>query len=543
MSKQKITKKITAPRGGYRRTIESGRNREFVEVEVSSVGRNPFDLSHNFAFTGNLGELIPTLCKVVYPNEDWTIGADMLVRLQALVAPAMHRLDVRTDFFAVPLRLLWPNFEKFVRNDASGAGLPAWPFVTVSDAVGPNIARFLDYIGVNVDTGVSGTAENISAMAGAAYNMIYNEWYRAGQVITTPLLDQLSDGNNNTNLAALFGIQKVSFEHDYFTSCLPDPQLGASPVDIPLGLITTTAFTTQQPHFVETTGVIPTGGTQQILQGPPGNIFHDTVASGQKLMYDPDGTLQVEATTITDLRRAEIMQEWLERTARGGDRYTEVVLMHFNEHTSDARLQRPEFISGVTSPVHISEVLNTTGEDGGLPQGNMAGHGVSVAEGTFGHYHSEEHCIIMGLTYIIPKPAYFQGIPREFDVPANPLDGLMWPTFAHIGEQAVRLRELYAFTPDSNEVFGFNPRFSELKYAQNRIAGLFKTPAGSGGLSFWTFARRYGVKPTLSKEFLEVDATDFLDPFAVEEDDLILFNVYFKIRAIRCLPTFSTPHL
>lgn len=536
--KKTINKKITAPRGGYRRTIESGRNREFTQVETERVGRNPFDLSHNFAFSGNIGEIMPTLCKMAYPNEDWTIGADMLVRLQALVAPAMHRVDVRTDFYAVPLRLIWPNFEKFARNDSSGAGLPAWPFITASSGSAAAVKRFLDYIGINADNGA--TSESISAMAGAAYNMIWNEWYRAKSVITTPVVDQLIDGSNNGSLPALFSLKKVSFEHDYFTSCLPDPQLGASPVDIPLGNITLNPNWggINTPVFEDNAGVIPLGSVDSNNIG-----LNINVGPIQPVAYNPDGSLVVGATTITDLRRAEIVQEWLERTARGGDRYTEVLLMHFNEHTSDERLQRPEFITGVTSPVHISEVLNSTGETGGLPQGNMAGHGVSVAEGNFGKYHTEEHCLIMGLTYIIPKPAYFQGIPREFNVPANPLDGLMWPSFAHIGEQAVETREIFAFTAASDDIFGYIPRFSELKYAQNRIGGLFKIPASSGGLGYWTFARTYAAAPTLSQTFLEVESDDFLEPFAVNEDDLILFNVYFKIRAVRCLPVFSTPRL
>lgn len=541
--KKTIDKTITAPRGGYRRTIESGRNREFTQTEVDRVGRNPFDLSHNFAFTGNIGEMMPTFCKIAYPNEDWTIGADMLVRLQALVAPAMHRLDVRTDFFAVPLRLLWPNFEKFARNDSSAPGLPSWPFVTLTaGSVAASVARMMDYLGIATE-GTPGNSENVSAMAGAAYNMIYNEWYRAAQIITTKLDDQLADGDNTADIADLFRLRNVSFEHDYFTSCLPDPQLGASPVDIPLGEISLDPLWSVPPFMVDssnnpqTLGALagggPFGGSPAVIQ----------TGASTPTAFDPAGSLIVEATTITDLRRAEIVQEWLERTARGGDRYTEILLMHFNERTSDERLQRPEFITGVTSPVHISEVLNTTGDPGGLPQGNMAGHGVSVAEGRFGKYHTEEHCIIMGLTYIIPKPAYFQGIPREFNVPANPIDGLMWPSFAHIGEQAVLTRELLAFDPNSTDIFGYIPRFSELKYAQNRIGGLFKLPTTSGGLKFWTFAREFGTVPTLSQTFLEVDSQDFLDPFAVEETDLILFNVYFKIRAIRCLPVFSTPRL
>lgn len=537
--KKQVNKTITAPRGGYRRTIESGRNREFTQVEVERIGRNPFDLSHNFAFTGNIGELMPTLCKIAYPNEDWTIGADMLVRLQALVAPAMHRIDVRTDFYAVPLRLVWPNWEKFVRNDATGAGLPAWPYVNISSATTSTVQKFMDFIGISTDL-LPGNVEKVSAMAGAAYNMIYNEWYRPQQVVTTKLDFELADGDNSANINNWFKLQNVSFEHDYFTSCLPDPQLGAAPVDIPFGAISavpTADFVAQLPHFRDTVGGVSTG----VVNQSGGQIDVNTIGV-QKTLYDPDGTLIIEPTSITDLRRAEIVQQWLEKTARGGDRYTEILLMHFDEHSSDARLQRPEFITGVTSPVHISEVLNTTGNTGELPQGNMAGHGVSVAEGNFGSYHTEEHCIIMGITYIIPKPAYFQGIPREFNVPANPLDGLMWPSFAHIGEQAVLTREIRAYQ-DSTDVFGYIPRFSELKYAQNRVGGLFKLPASASGLGYWTFARTYGATPTLSQTFLEVDKDDFLDPFAVTSDDLILFNIYFKIRAVRCLPVFSTPRL
>lgn len=213
--------------------------------------------------------------------------------------------------------------------------------------------------------------------------------------------------------------------------------------------------------------------------------------------------------------------------------------------TSDKRLQRPEYITGVKTPVIISEVLNTTGQvldpeidAKPLPQGNMAGHGVSVGTGKVGSFFCEEHGFIIGIMSVMPKPAYMQGIHRQYSK-LDPLE-YYWPDFAHIGEQEIKNRELYAFTDKSSEIFGYIPRYSEYKYQPSRVAGEFRS-----SLEYWHLARKFGNLPTLSQQFIEMNPADVTRIFAVEDEgsDNLYCHVLHKIKARRPMPVFGTPML
>lgn len=223
------------------------------------------------------------------------------------------------------------------------------------------------------------------------------------------------------------------------------------------------------------------------------------------------------------------------KNARGGTRYIENILTHFGVRSSDKRLQRPEYITGVKSPVIISEVLNTTGESAGLPQGNMAGHGISVSTGKYGDYYCEEHGFIIGIMSVMPKPAYQQGIPRQY-LKFDPLD-YYWPSFANIGEQGVKVEELYAYTPTKDDVFGYVPRYAEYKYTPCRVAGDFRNV-----LDYWHMGRIFSTEPTLSQEFIECTSEDVDRVFAVQDEtDNLFCHVYNKVTAVRPMPKFGTP--
>lgn len=254
--------------------------------------------------------------------------------------------------------------------------------------------------------------------------------------------------------------------------------------------------------------------------------------------YDPDGSLQVEATSINDLRRAEKLQQWLELAARAGSRYKENILGFFGVKSSDKRLQRAEYITGTSSPVIISEVLNTTGTPD-APQGEMAGHGVSVTSGQYGNYFCEEHGYIVGIMSVLPKTGYFQGIPKHFlkGVAQNDPFQFFWPQFAHIGEQEVLNREVYAYTAQGGGTFGYVPRYAEYKFANNRVAGDFKS-----SLLFWHLAREFSGNQSLNQAFIESNPT--FRTFAVTDpnEDHIYAHVLHKVRASRLMPKFGTPH-
>jgi len=236
---------------------------------------------------------------------------------------------------------------------------------------------------------------------------------------------------------------------------------------------------------------------------------------------------------MNDLRRAEALQKWLEANARGGTRYSEHIRHMFGVFSSDKRLQRPEYITGSTSPIVISEVLNTTGT-ADLPQGNMSGHGLGVTQGYQGSYYCEEHGWIIGILSVMPKTAYQQGIPRMY-TRETPLD-YAWTQFANIGEQEISQQELYGYTTDPG-TFGYLPRYSEYKYMPSRVAGDFQST-----LDFWHMGRIFGNVPSLNQAFVECDPTFRI--FAVEdESDHLWCHHLNKVSAFRLLPKYGTPRL
>lgn len=535
----------------------------FSKVAMPRPQHNTFDLSHDRKFSAKMGELIPTCVLECVPGDSFNIKASNMLRFAPLLAPVMHQSSVYCHFFFVPNRILWSNWENFITGGEDGlypGDATTFPTITpITSQV--NTGGLLDYLGLPssqapvapsttpVDTVWSTT--KVSAFPSAAYNKIYNDYYRDENLITTKLNDTLIDGTNPT--IGLMEIQKRAWQHDYFTSALPWTQRGPE-ATLPLGTTAPISWIdggsnklrnldgSTLNNFDTNTQNIETNGTGVIyspLNPPDDQIFWDNTDS---LSVNLSGAT---AASINELRRAFRLQEWLERNARGGARYIEVIMAHFGVQSSDARLQRPEFLGGSATPVQISEVLQTsnpgttpTGTDL-TPQANMAGHGVSVGSSKYLSYKCEEHGYIIGIMSIMPKSAYQNGIPKHFSK-FDKFD-YFWPSFANIGEQAITNQELFMLESDGNnmETFGYTPRYAEYKYIPSSVHGTFRT-----SLDFWHMGRNFSGRPALNQSFIEMDESEIDRVFAVldppETENLYVY-LHNNIKARRPMPYFGTP--
>ncbi|QCS36934.1 major capsid protein [Tortoise microvirus 29] len=489
----------------------------FNSIAVPNVSTNVFDLSHDVKMSLNMGGLYPVYLMETVPGDKIKIRTEALLRFAPLVAPVMHHVNVFIHFFEVPNRILWPGFEDFISGNENP---PAAPYLTLSTFQEGSLG---DYLGL--PTGVS--IDKFSCLPFAAYQAVYNEYYR-DQNLVPEVPYKLIDGDNGGNWPDLLALRKRAWQHDYFTAALPFAQKG-DPVTIPLSGDAPVNINYSPEGAHSFSQDLQTGGTYMEAYRKP-TTSPDIMS--RQLYAELD---QVNSVSVNDLRFAIKLQEWLEKNARGGTRYKETIKNHFDVNTSDGRLQRPQYLGGTMSPMVISEVLQTSATEVDSPQGTMSGHGISVTNGKEISHYCEEHGFVIGIMSVMPKTAYSQGVHKQW----SRFDRLdyYWPTFAHLGEQEVKNRELYYGTDGENDnTFGYVPRYAEYKYLDGRVAGEMRS-----SLSFWHMGRTFSSRPHLNRSFIECDPGRRF--FAVQDPgfDTIYAQIIHNVKAVRKMPKFGIP--
>lgn len=520
--------------------------------------RSVFDLSHEHKLTCDMGKLIPILVEDVLPGDTWRVKTDIVVRLEALLAPIMHRVDVYTHFFFVPNRLIFDKWEDFITGGEDGNDSTEAPYITSGSGAGFVIGSLADYMGI--PPGVPNL--KVSALPFRAYNLIYNEWYRDENVID-PVAISTGAGADITTSTALLD---RAWEHDYFTSSLPWSQRGSS-VSLPLGGLAPvqardavaddrdrSSDSGSGLYWSKKDGTLlsnPGGGAVLHLQHPnngrtdsiplTGSISWGSTSDGivpRNLFADLSNAT---ASTINNLRQAFRVQQFMEISARGGARYIESILSHFGVKSSDYRLQRPVYLGGGRSPIVISEVLQTSSTSGDQALGDMAGHGFSAQRTHEFTRFFEEHGWIIGIMSIMPRTSYQQGLNRMWSRDSR--YEYYWPIFAHLGEQGVLNKEIYAQDPSivdsegvsvNEKVFGYQARYQEYRERESQVHGQMRTT-----LNFWHMGRIFDSLPGLNENFINSDPTKRIE--AVPSEDNCIVNIYHNIKAIRPLPRKGTP--
>jgi hypothetical protein len=517
-------------------------------IQLNKPSKNKFDLSHEVKQTGNMGYLYPCYVQDVIPGDSLRVTTQQMIRLSPLLAPMMHNVDFKLDYFFVPYRLVWDEWKDFITGGEDGNDLPSFPRIPVNTSSDNFLekGKLADYLGVppiqsSMSGGINGGAfpnisngaQELSALPFRAYQLIYHEYFRDQNVGTEYDQYTTSGVQSSSTYNDQMNIRRSNWEKDYFTSSLPFLQRGGE-VELPLGTVTVdTAFKDngQDP----TTNNINVGTNDRIHLGGYNSSTYQGGFSGE-----------MESVTINELRKASALQKWLEIMARAGSRYREQIFAIFGERIPDYTVQVPQYLGGGKTPIMISEVLSTysqtssasTGGSTDRPMGDMAGHALGLGDNIGFKQSFDEHGIVLGLCRIIPKASYVQGL-SKFWQKFDKFDHY-FPQFANLGEQEVYNKEIFIKGNNStdNEIFGYQQRYAEYKYVQNRIAGDFRDT-----LAHWELSRRFNDHALLNQSFIECNPDDRIFAITDSSEDKIWISLYHKVDALRPMPYHSNPTL
>jgi len=515
----------------------------FSRVPTINIERSKFDRSHSVKTTFDANYLIPILVDEIQPGDTLNCRLSAFVRMTTPIKPIMDNLYLDTFFFYIPNRLLWTNWEKFCGAQTDPGDSISFTVPTIPMAAGgPEVGTLADYFGIPTD---QTNGFSVAAFHFRGYNLVYNTFFR-DQNLQDSLVVDVDDGPDTY---ADYVLKKRGKRHDYFTSALPWPQKGDA---VTLGL-SDAAPVVLVPHTESTNlpswkgyadGTTKTGGSH--IAAKDGTVKE--VDGDVAVVYDPNGRLEanlsnVAAFTVNALREAFQTQVLLERDARGGTRYIEILASQFGVKSPDFRLQRPEYLGGGSTLINVHPVPQTSPTSGSNPQGQLAAFGTASVNGHGFNKSFVEHGIIIGLANVRADLTYSQGLGRmwsrstRYDYP--------WPAFNHLGEQAVLNKEIYNDLADGTAanqrsgVFGYQERYAEYRYKPSMITGLFR-PAYSAPLDTWHVSQEFSAQPTLNAAFIEED-TPVDRVVAVPSEPHFFMDAFFTYIHARPLPVFAVP--
>lgn len=515
-------------------------NHQFGVQPRAEISRSKFNRSHGWKGTMDAGLLYPIFVDEAVPGDTFEITVSQIIRMNTLIYPVLDNIQCDVHFFSVPNRLVWTNWEKFMgaQDDPGDSNNYLVPVVT-TQAGGHDEGSLADYFGLPID--IDDVDPN--ALHFRAYNLIWNTWYRA-QYLQDSVTVNTDDGPDTETDYTLLRRNK---RFDYFTQALPWPSKDNLEVELPLG--------TQAPVYGNQAGPMqlaspgtstwPSGSLTQVpsearlkVGSGASEVGYNIVASGTSYVYADLSS--ATAATVNELREAFQLQKMLERDARSGSRYCEIIMSHFNVwDPQHAILQRPEYLGGGSANVNITPVAQTS-ESGTTKQGNLAAVGTLQNSNISITKSFTEHCCVIGVLSLRADLNYQQGKNRMWSRQTR--DDFYFPSYAHLGEQELTNGELYyQGTSADADAFGYVPRYDEMRYKPSVICGAMRSTA-STPLDSRHLAQEFSSLPTLNSDFIEEDPP--IDRIiAVPSEAQFSADVYFTFYATRPMPTFGTPGL
>ena len=546
------------------------RGHRFSDAPAMYMKRTKFDRSHVYKTTFDSGKLIPVFVDEVLPGDTTRMSVNYFARLATPIKPIMDNIYLDWFFFFVPNRLVWEHWQNFCFEQEDPDDSTDYVIPTVSatgNSENAYIGSLWDYFGLPVNT--SGNISGISALPFRGVYLIWNEWFR-DENLQKSVKIQKGDTNEvlnsarsseqpawvfttGTSIVPGLACPPRGKRHDYFTSALPWTQKGPG---VSVGLAGTAPIqgtaTLTMPngvnfldrqsgeHFASVVGTAVrsgTGATSVFYESGTGKTSVSNVSSDGWFANLDESSI----FTINSLRTAFQMQKFYERLARGGSRYTEVLRSFFGVVSPDARLQRPEFLGSFTKMVNVNPIAQTSATDDTSPQGNLSAYGVTAAKFHGFTKSFVEHGYIIGFVCARADLTYQQGINKMWL--RSTVYDFYWPTFAHLGEQAIELREIYAQGSEADiTVFGYQERYAEYRYKPSQITGKFRSSVTGGTLDKWHLSQFFKTAPTLNEEFI-VENPPIERIIAVPSEPEFLLDIGFRYTTVRPMPMFGTPGL